>query len=121
MELPVIGEAPWGFVECVVTGLSTLAVSGVAFIWRLMVRLERMSISVDRQRGDLDGNIRAGEVSFARLSERLTQMHDDHCRLREAIGALPSRVDLRDLEDRIEQRIEALAARFDRSIEVRNI
>jgi hypothetical protein len=121
MDLPVIGEAPWGFVECVATGLTTLAVSGIAFIWRLTVRLERMSISVDRQRSDLDGNIRAGELSFARFSERLTQMHDDHCRLREAIGALPSRVDLRDLEDRIEERIEALAARFDRAIEMRGV
>jgi hypothetical protein len=121
MDLPAVGEAPWGFVEWVVTGFSTLAVSAAAFIWRLMARLERMSISIDHQRADVDANKQASEASFVRLSERLAQMHDDHYRLRETIGALPSRGDLRDLEDHIGERIEALAARFDRAIETRGI
>ncbi len=44
-----------------------------------------------------------------------------HYRLRETISALPSRGDLRDLEVHIGERIETLAARFDRAIENRGI
>jgi hypothetical protein len=52
---------------------------------------------------------------------RSTITAQERLRLRETIGALPSRGDLRDLEDHIGERIEALAARFDRAIETRGI
>jgi hypothetical protein len=121
MSLPIISETPWSFVEWIATGLSTLAISAAAFVWRLMSRLERMSVSINHQRVDFDANKQAGETSFARLSERLEQLHDDHYRLRETIGALPSRGDLRDLQDHIGERIETLAARVDRALETRGI
>ncbi len=121
MGLPAVSEPPWGFVEWLVTGISTLAISAAAFVWRLMARIERMSISIDRQRVDFDADKEASEASFLRLSERLAQIHDDYYRLRETIGALPSRADLRDLGDHIDERIEALAARFDRAIGPRGI
>lgn len=121
MGLPDVSEPPWGFVEWAVAGLSTLAASAAAFVWRLMTRLERMSIAIDHQRVDFDANKQASAASLVRLSETLTQMHDDHYRLRETIGGLPSRADLRDLEDHIGERIEVLAARFDRALEKRGI
>lgn len=121
MGLPAISEPPWGFVEWFVTGISTLAVSAAAFVWRLMARLERMSISIEHQRVDFDTNKEASEAAFIRLSERLAQIHEDHYRLRETISALPSRGDLRDLQDHIGERIETLAARFDRAIETRGL
>jgi hypothetical protein len=121
MGLPDVSEPPWGFVQWVVTGLSTLTVSAAAFIWRLMARLERMSLAIAHQRKDFDANKQASEVSFIRLSETLMQMHDDHYRLRETIGGLPTRGDLRDVEERIGERIETLAARFDRALEKRGI
>jgi hypothetical protein len=117
MEMPIVGEPPWGFVEWVITGLSTLVVSAGAFVWRVMARLERMSISIDHQRLDFD----ADRLARQALWEILARLNDEHSRLRETIGALPNRADLRDLEDRIGERIEALAARFDRALEKRGI
>jgi hypothetical protein len=38
------------------------------------------------------------------LGERLTQMHDDYFRLRETIGALPTRSELRDIGDHLAER-----------------
>ena len=78
-----------------------------------------MSISIIHQRADFDANKQVSETSFVKLSDRLEQMHDDHHRLRETIGGLPSRSDLRDMEDRLGARIETLAARFDRALETR--
>lgn len=119
MTLPVAGEPPWGFVEWTLTGLSTLAASAAAFVWRLMARIERMSGAIDRQRADFDGERQATQATLVRLAEALAQAHDDHFRLRETIGALPTRADLRDVEDRIGERFETLAARFDRALERR--
>jgi hypothetical protein len=119
MTLPVAGEPPWGFVEWTLTGLSTLSASAAAFVWRLMARIERMSSAIDHQRVDFDGERLANQAALIRLSETLAQAHDDHYRLRETIGALPTRADLRDVEDRIGERIAALAARFDRALEKR--
>jgi hypothetical protein len=119
MSLPIPTETSWSLAEWAATGLSTLTVSSVAFVWRVMSRLDRMSIAINHQRDDFDANKVACEISFANLSARLEQMHDDHYRLRETIGALPSRHDLRDLQDRIGDRIEALAVRLDRAMETR--
>jgi hypothetical protein len=44
-------------------------------------------------------------------------LHDEHYRLRETIGALPTRSDLRDLDERIGERLDVLAARLDRFLE----
>jgi hypothetical protein len=51
------------------------------------------------------------------VASRLTQMHDDHFRLRETIGALPTRSDLRDIGDRLAERLTSLADRLDRAID----
>jgi len=119
MDLPAVTEPPWSFVEWFVTGISTLVVSAAAFIWRLMARLERLSTSIDRQQLDLETYKDEAAGAASLLSERLAQLHDDHHRLREIMGALPRRADLRDLEVQIGERIESLAARFDRAIENR--
>lgn len=86
-----------------------------------MARLKRLSISIDRQSVDFDTNQEAGEAASIPLSERLAQIHEDHYRLRKTTSALPSRGGLRALEVHIGERIEALAARFDRAIENRGI
>jgi len=119
MSLPTLGEPAWGFVEWTLTGLSTLAASAAAFVWRLMARVERMSLAIDHQRADFDADKQASQTGFARLAESLVQLHEDHCRLRETFAALPSRADLRDVEDRLGERLESLAARFDRALEKR--
>jgi hypothetical protein len=121
MDLPAVSEPPWTFVEWLVTGISTLTVSAAAFVWRLMARLERLSTSVDRQRLDLETHKDEAAAATTLLSERLAQLHEDHHRLREIMGSLPRRTDLRDLEVHIGERIEALAARFDRAIEKRGL
>lgn len=121
MGLPAVSEPPWGFVEWFFTGLSTLIVSAAAFVWRLMTRLERLSISVDRQRVDFDTHKDEAASAAAVLSERLAQVREDHHRLREIISALPDRTDLREMEIRIGERIETLADRIDRAIENRGL
>ena len=121
MGLSAVGEPPWSFVEWFVTGTSTLIVSVVAFVWRLMARLEQLSTAVDRQRLDLETQKVEAAGAAAKLSESLAQLHEDHHRLRETISALPNRSDLRDLEVHIGERIEALASRFDRAIENRDL
>src|ERR1700690_1174832 len=94
-------NAPWGFVQWTLTGLATLFASGGAFLWRLMLRLEKLEAAQTRQRNDLDAMRSASETAMLRLGERLALLHDDHFRLRETFGALPTRSDLRDLEDRL--------------------
>jgi hypothetical protein len=121
MDLPDVSKPPWGFVEWAVRGLATSAVTVLAFIWRLMARLERMSLAIDRQRSDFEANKQEGEILFMRLSETLAQLNDDYYRLRETIGGLPTRGDLRELQDHIGERLESLAARFDRALEKRGI
>jgi hypothetical protein len=114
---PTPDNAPWGFVEWAVTGLTTILASVGAFVWRLMSRLETIETSLARQRQDIDGAKQAGDAALLRLAERLTQLHDDHFRLRETIGALPTRSDLRDLDEHIGERLDALAARLDHVLE----
>jgi hypothetical protein len=107
----------WGFVEWAVTGLATLLASVGAFVWRLMSRLESIEATLTRARQDLDQTRQAGEAASQRLAERFDQLHDDHFRLRETIGSLPTRADLRSLEEHIAERLEALATRLDRVID----
>jgi len=114
---PPPDNAPWGFVEWAITGLSTLLASVGSFVWRLMLRLETIEVSLARQRQDIDATRQSGEAALLRLADRLAQLHDDHYRLRETIGALPTRSDLRDLDEHIGERLDALAARLDRVLE----
>ena len=108
---------PWGLLEWGLTSLSTALVSGAAFIWRLLIRIERLESSQKRQRDELDVMRSAGDAAMLRLAERLGQLHEDHFRLREAVGAMPTRGDLRDLEERLTLRLSALSDRIDRVID----
>jgi hypothetical protein len=119
MDLPDVSKPPWGFVEWIVTGLATSAAAVIAFLWRLMTRLERMSLAIDRQREDFEAEKRTNHGAFLGLAASLGHLNEDHSRLRESIGGLPTRGDLRDLEDHIGERIETLASRFDRALEKR--
>jgi hypothetical protein len=113
---PSDNTASWGFAEWVLTGLSTILASVAAFVWRLTLRLERIETALARHREDIDATRQSSETISLRLAERLSFLHDDHYRLREAIGALPTRADLRDLDVHIGERLDALAARLDRLI-----
>jgi len=104
-------------VEWAITGLVTLVASVGAFVWRLTLRLETIDASLARTRQDLDASREASEASAQRLADRFDQLHDDYYRLRESVNALPTRDDLRNLDARIAERLEALAARLDRAID----
>ena len=105
-------NAPWGFLEWAVAALASIVASATAFVWRLMSRLHTLEIAVRQQRRDLDTAQSNNELALFRLAERLAMLHDDHYRLRETIGALPNRADIRDLELRLGERLDALASRF---------
>jgi len=82
-----------------------------------MHRIDKMESEIDFHQRDLEAIKVAAEGAVTRLGERLSQLHEDHYRLRETIGTLPSRSDLRDLELRIGERLEQVGARFDRILE----
>jgi hypothetical protein len=79
-----------------------------------------MEIAVRQHQRDLETAQSANELALFRLAERLALLHDDHYRLREIIGALPNRADIHDLELRLGERLDALAARFDRAFDPRH-
>ena len=111
MSLAIGGDPPWGFVEWLVTGLSTAGLGLGAFLWRLAARLDRNSASLEWQKAELAGAKQTNDATLLRLSDRMTQLHDEHCRLREVAAGLPTRADLRDMEQRLGERIEDVAAR----------
>jgi hypothetical protein len=119
MALTAPENTPWGFLEWMLAGLASVAASGAAFIWRLMTRLHTLEIAVRQHQHDLDVAQSTSESAMFRLAERLALLHDDHYRLRETIGSLPSRSDIHDLEIRLGERMDTLAARFDRAFEAR--
>jgi hypothetical protein len=121
MTLALGSDPPWGFVEWAVTGVSTLALSGAAFVWRLTQRLDRASASIEWQKAELSAAKQTQDAAALRLSDRIAQLHDDLCRLREAAAALPTRVDLRDMEERLGERIESLATRIDGVLGARGV
>jgi outer membrane murein-binding lipoprotein Lpp len=121
MTAPSANEAPWSFFEWAATAFSTFALSGVAFVWHLLARIDRLETSVDQQRIDFDAANKTNESGATRLAERLEHLLTDHYRLRETIGALPTRDDLRDVEDHINERIESIVTRLDRALEIRGI
>jgi len=83
----------------------------------LMLRLETIEASLARQRQDLDATKQASEAALLRLADRVSLLRDEHYRLREAIGVLPTRADMRDLDEHIGERLDALTARLDRVLE----
>jgi hypothetical protein len=121
MTAPSANEAPWSLFEWAATGISTLVLSAVAFFWNLLARIDRLETSIDQQRVDFDAATRTYDSSAARQAEKLERFLEDHYRLRETIGALPTRIDLRDAEDHINERIESIAARLDRALDIRGI
>src|SRR6202044_1250304 len=111
-------ESPaWGFLQWAVAGLASIGASAAAFVWRLMTRLHTLEIAVRQHQHDLDVSQSANESALLRLAERLALLHDDHYRLRETIGGLPSRADIHDLELRLGERMDSLAVRFDRAFD----
>jgi hypothetical protein len=112
------GAAAWGLFEWAATGFATLLASVGAFIWRLTLRLQAIEASQALQRHDLDADRQANDATALRLAERLDLLLDDHHRLRESVAVLPTRADLRSLDERLGERFDALAARLDRLLEV---
>jgi hypothetical protein len=112
------GNAAWGFFEWVVTGVATLLASVGAFVWRLTLRLQAIEATLVRQRHDLDLSHQASEAAALRLAERLELLLEEHHRLRESVVVLPTRADLRSLDEHITERLDALGARLDRMLDV---
>jgi hypothetical protein len=108
---------PWGLLQWAVAGLASVGASAAAFVWRLMARLYTLEIAVRQHQRDLDASQSANESALLRLAERLALLHDDHYRLRETIGSLPSRADIHDLEHRLGERMDSLAVRFDHAFD----
>jgi hypothetical protein len=117
MPVSPTDDTQWGFAEWAITGLTTLLATIGAFVWRLMLRLETIEASLTRQRQDLDQTRQSTESVLKRLAERFDQLHEDHHRLCATIGALPTRSDMRSLDEHIGERLDALAARLDRMID----
>ena len=119
--MPQTPDGPaWGFAEWAITALGSLAAAALAFVWRLTLRMENMAMAIRQQRRDHETSQTAVDAALARLTERFAQLHDDYYRLRETIGALPNRADFRELELRMSERLDALAARFDRAFDAQN-
>ena len=107
----------WSLLQWALTLLITAVASGVAFVWRLVIRIEKLENGQGRQRDEFETLRDANDATMLRLAERFAQLHDDHFRLREVIGAMPTRSDLRELEDRLTIRLTALSDRLDRAID----
>lgn len=107
----------WGLLQWALTLIVTTVVSGTAFVWRLVMRIDKLETSHVRQRDEFETLRDANDVTLLRLAERFAQLHDDHFRLREAMGAMPTRSDLRELEGRLAVRLTALSDRIDRAID----
>ncbi len=119
MSITTPMSAPWSFIQWAMTGIATMFVSSLAFVWRLAIRVDRFEALLATQTRLWETNASASDATLLRLAERLDQAHDDHFRIREAMGALSTRTDLRELEDRVIEQLAALAGRIDRSLEKR--
>ena len=112
------GNAAWGLFEWAATGVATLLASVGAFVWRLTLRLQAIEAALTRQRRDLDLAHQASDAAALRLAERLELLLEEHHRLRESVVVLPTRDDLRNLDEHVAERLDALAARLDRMLGV---
>jgi hypothetical protein len=119
VTVPAANETPWSVFEWVATGVSTSTLGAIAFVWHQLARMARFESLVDQQRTDFDAACKTNEAQADRLADRLEQVLADHHRLRATIGALPTRYDLRDVEDHINERIDSIVARLDRALEIR--
>ena len=108
---------PYGFLQWALAALASIGASAVALVWRILTRLHVLEIATRQHQHDLDASQSETESALLRLAERLASLHDDHYRLRETIGALPTRADIRDLELRLGERMESLAIRFDQAFD----
>ena len=113
-------DPPWSFLEWAIAGLASIAVSAATLLWRFFTRLHTVEIAVRQHQRDLDASQSANESALFRLAERVATLHDEHYHLREIIGALPNRADIHDLELRLGERLDSLAARFDRVVDPRH-
>jgi hypothetical protein len=111
------GAAGWGLFEWAATGVMTLLASVGAFVWRLTLRLQAIESTQGRQRRDLDLGRQASDAAALRLAERLELLLDEHHRLREFVVVLPTRDDLRSLDEHIGERLDVLTARLDRLLD----
>jgi ubiquinone biosynthesis protein UbiJ len=109
MSLIAESDSAWGLF----TGLSTLTLGAVGFVWRLVVKLEKLSTTIEWEKIELSAIKTVHESVSSKLSERLTELHDQHSRLRELAASMPTRADLRDMEARLNERIETLSTRVD--------
>jgi hypothetical protein len=107
------GNAAWSLFEWAATGVATLLPSAAAFVWRLTLRLQAIEATLARQRYDLDFAREASDAAALRLAERLELLIEEHHRLRELVVVLPTRADLRSLDEHIAERLDALGARLD--------
>jgi hypothetical protein len=107
----------WGFLQWGLTILITSIASSGAFVWRLLMRVEKLETGHARHQDEIETMRSASDATMLRMAERFGQLHDDHFRLRETMGAMPTRTDLRDLEDRLAVRLTALSERIDRAID----
>jgi hypothetical protein len=110
-QMSVIGDADsdWGLL----TGVSSVALGAVGFLWRLVHKFEKLSASMDWEKAELATVKAEHERATSKLSERMAELFEEHCRFREDAAALPTRGDLRDMEIRLNERIEALGTRVD--------
>jgi hypothetical protein len=107
----------WGILQWGLTILITAIASSAAFVWRLIMRIEKLESGHARHQEEIETMRNASDATMLRMAERFGQLHDDHFRLRETMGAMPTRTDLRDLEDRLTVRLTALSERIDRAID----
>jgi hypothetical protein len=119
VTVPAASETPWSVLEWAATGVSTSTLGVIAFVWRQLARMARLESLVSQQRNDLDAAGKTDDAQAERLTERLDHVLADHHRLRATIAALPTRYDLRDVEDHINERIDSIVARLDRALEIR--
>ena len=102
---------PWSFIQWSGTALATALASSIAFVWRLSQKVEKFEAELEAQGRVGKASSEAAESAIVRLTEKLERVHDDHYRIRETIGALPTRSELRDAEDRITEQLSTLASR----------
>ena len=111
----VPSEAPnWNSLQWLAGAATAFATSVGAVAWRVMMRLERVEAAQAELRRGFETSRAATDAALLRLAERFAQLNDDHFRLRETLGGLPTRGDLRDSEDRLVEQIAAVIARLDR-------
>lgn len=97
---PVPEDPPWGFIEWVITGLSSLVIFIGGYVLRTRSRLNAHEYTLTKH-------------------EKIIDRLDDEARLaRDTILTRPTKEDLRDgirnIQDTLESRFEQFATRFDR-------